>query len=192
MLNNKKVVVSIVAVLLLLDLFLCLVLARQRTITRNLLGMYRTDTLVLNRAFESACLCSATVGTLEIANEIKGLGLSEIMRENNAVCILIPPYPCAACLSRLFDIIDKVSTSHKLKLIVLSPSYREKDTKAVFCQNSEVSIYPYNVEKLASQTIKKNDTSVLFFVNKGRIENVFITNKIFSQASEVYFKNIIK
>lgn len=104
--------------------------------------------------------------------------------------MIIPRYPCSACLDRESEFLKEFAESGVVKCGILVPNSRMKDAKALF-NMSNVTIYPYSQEFLDDDAYWSNSEKIIYFLLKDRsVTNIMVTSKYSERASENYFTHV--
>lgn len=104
--------------------------------------------------------------------------------------MIIPRYPCSACLDRESDFFKEFAESGVVKCGILVPNNRMKDARALF-NMSNVTLYPYSQESLGDDTYWGNSEKIIYFLLKdSSVTNIMVTSKYSERASESYFRHV--
>lgn len=106
------------------------------------------------------------------------------------VFMIIPAYPCSACLDRESALFERFAESDVAKCRILVPDYRLKDARALFSKVLNLSINAYTLETMSDDYWKHSEMIIYFLSIGTEISNIMITSKYSDNASEYYFNHI--
>lgn len=109
---------------------------------------------------------------------------------NVRMLMIIPRFPCSACLDRESEFFKKFAESGLLECGILVPDNSIRDAKALFSM-SNVTIYPYSQESLDDDAYWSNSEKIIYFLLKdSMVTNIMVTSKYSGMASENYFTHV--
>lgn len=172
------------AVFLVVDIILLLTLVRMRK------EYVRTSVMYLERQGRiEECL-------EDFVNVDQGK-IRDLLDEQNIIqdyspqlFMIIPSYPCSACLDRESAFFKDFAGTDLVKCHILVPDYRLKDTRALFSGASNITINSFEPETMNDEYWKQSEKIIYFLLNEGTITNIMVTSKYSDIASEYYLEHI--
>ncbi len=104
--------------------------------------------------------------------------------------MVIPSYPCSACLDRETELFRNFAETEQIKCGILTPDYRVKDVKALFFGIPNMSMYLYSRDILEDTYWAGAEEIIYFLMKENVITNIMVTSKYSESASEHYFEHI--
>ncbi len=104
--------------------------------------------------------------------------------ENNTVYLLIPPFPCQACVNEEFELLRKQTEG---AFIVVAEQSLSRNIAVKFQNNKNIRIQTYTGEDLMDELFKSIDQLIYFSVHDGRIVSTFITSKQLGNETIHYY-----
>ena len=187
-LNLSKV---LIAVLVLLDLFMCFLLVKKQKEYKQAIYSHRENATLYLHAFNMSIESCATIGTLEFKAELDTLGILDQVKDVIGVGLFLPPHPCDACLDRELEMISHYQQDSDHNIIIVAPSVRKRDLQAFFGIKSQIKILTYNIEKMHYPPLKNQEGLVYFISLKDSIEDVFVTSKYSEEGSLLYLSKYL-
>ena len=104
--------------------------------------------------------------------------------------MLVPPYPCSACLERESVLFGDFLQGKPIKGIILTPKFRKKDMRASIPGLDNLRIISYDSLDLSDAYMSNYEQISYFILNNGDIRNIMVTSKFSDIASSRYFNRI--
>lgn len=104
--------------------------------------------------------------------------------------MLVPPYPCSACLERESVLFGDFLQAKTINGIILAPKFRMKDMKASIPGKDNLKIISYDPQDLSDAYMSNYEQISYFILNNGDIRNIMVTSKFSDIASSRYFNRV--
>ena len=186
----------IILVLLALNVALGIRLLHQNKNLKTFVIEYeqvREDKIFSDDAFAKAYDNFIRVNEASVTEFLHALGYTlseetsgtEVM---NRLYLIVPPFPCDACLERETENLNEFTTGPYNVVTVIAPDYRKRDLTIRLENRKNVKILPYETERIKGTGILPPDALVYFREVNGRPVNVFIPEKNHPEFSGNYFQ----
>lgn len=173
----KSISISIIVILLLVNILLGLLVIKMSNAS-NMNYDYELKAYVM----QQASLHSST-----LKNEFNIIGVDNAVLAGVNYGFFIPPDPCGACITTQLDIIvAKAASDPKCSIVVVTPSARKQDTLASCSDCDNIKVVEYNEQSINNPRISYNQGGILFSIAGESIVDVFVTNALNPQLSELY------
>ena len=89
--------------------------------------------------------------------------------------LIVPPYPCGACLNELIDTIESIISQNNSAITMFVPSWYQKDIKVHFSSLTNVSVVSYENNDSTENYLFHLEDGLLFHVMDYSIDGSFIS-----------------
>ena len=130
---------------------------------------------------------SAILGSKVIESFLVSHGLQ--LSSDEMLCLLIPPYPCGACLDSQFLTVAPYLKSRSAAMTLLIPAEWEKDVRVKCNDLSNVDIQVYKVLQEEGDLFSSFESPVFFSSAYGSVRDIFISSAWNNEASILFLNN---
>lgn len=173
-----------IAILLANNIGLCILLLHKLHMDSNCIPITQNNYL-----YENISSHYASIQRRDIKEFLEHIDCPVIYGQ--ALAMIVPPYPCDACLIEQSNIFQEYITSYTdYQPIIICPDYRDRDMRVRFSKKNTVRC-TYECDDTIKQSIVSSFDGVVFItLCDNNIENMYITNKLCPSLTNIFFEHI--
>ena len=110
----------------------------------------------------------------------------------DALIMLVPPYPCEGCLLEQCRIFNEFLHSNDIpSCIIITPNYHERDIKVNFPEKGVKVISYVNSDVLLDSIISHFDGLIFFTMKSHDVNDMFLSNKTFPMLTNNFLEHVL-